>query len=267
MTRPSERWAFVIVFLLLVLFTAYQEYELPRTKFDWASAIWLLFSGLVLAGPGKTFLKIISRMFLDLGLTTNRLHELSSERSRIVAKAQGPQRDEYADTAALVENTLKFAESWLDGWVKGSHFELSVFVDKEKPLIFAYFDSNKDSNFRSANDRRKNPRYYRDAEYEVIKLLDTPTSVPYIVPDTTNSPYVFVTKNQKKQIGSTIILYADVSVPCVLVVTSDKKKAFRDKDKEMILFLKYVAETVYYDIRQNNFSSRIRALRPELFTR
>jgi hypothetical protein len=265
MMRASERWLFVIVFLLLVLFAAYQEYIFTRTQFDLISAIWLAVSGLVLVGPGKIFLKIISKMFLDLGLTTTRLHDFSSERSRIVAEAQGPERDEYRDTVTLVTNTLKFAESWLNGWVKGSHFELSVFVDKELPLLFAYFDSNKDAISRSSNDRRRKPTYYRDEEYEVVKLLDAPTSTPYIVPNTAKSHYVFASQNQKPQIGSTILLYADVSMPCVLVLTSNKKRAFGRNDRELILFVRFIAETVYYDMRHKNFMSRIRTLRPELF--
>ena len=170
MLRPAERWLFVIVFLSLVLFTAYQDYTFSRMGFGWPSFIWLVFSGIVLAGPGKVFLKIISKTFLERGLTNARLHDFSSERSRIIAESQGPNRDEYRDSNALVTNTLKFAETWLKGWVKGSHFELCVFIDRKLPLLFAYFDSNKDTVSRSSQNRIANPRYYRDEEYEVVKL-------------------------------------------------------------------------------------------------
>jgi len=266
MVRPGERWLFVIVFLSLVLFTTYQEHEFLRMGFASVNLIWPVISIVVLAGPGKVFLKIVSKMFLDVGLTTTRLHEFSSERSRIVSEAAGPNRDEFRDMTTLVTNTLKFAESWLKGWVKGSHFELCVFVDREMPLLFAYFDSNKDTISRSSENRKASPTYYRDEDYEVVKLLDDPSSIPRIVPNTTRSTYVFVSRNQESQIGSTILLYLDVSVPCVLVLTSDKKNAFDKKNKEVILFVKYIAETVYYDLRQRDFVNRIRKLRPELFT-
>jgi hypothetical protein len=169
-------------------------------------------------------------------------------------------------TAELVTNTLRYAESWLNGWAKGSHFELSVFIDQEMPLVFAYFDSNKDTTSRGWEFRTKNPRYYRDAQYEVVKVFDIRSSVPHIVPDTTKSPYIFVSSNQKSQIGSTILLYADVNVPCVLVITSDKKKAFKKEgDKELILFVQYVAETVLYDVRKSDMVRKVRELKPELF--
>ncbi len=245
--------------------TTYQEHEFLRMGFASFSLIWPAFSVIVLAGPGKVFLKIVSRVFMDLGLTTTRLHEFSSERSRIASEEAGPNRDEFRDMAALVTNTLKFAESWLTGWVKGSHFELSVFIDREMPLLFAYFDSNKDAVSRSSQNRKANPNYYRDEDYEVIRLLDGPTSIPHIVPNTAKSPYVFISRNQESQIGSTILLYADVSVPCVLVLTSDKKKAFDKNNKELMLFIKFIAETVYYDLRQKDFINRIRRLKPELF--
>jgi hypothetical protein len=265
MVRPGERWLFVIVFLSLVLFTTYQEHEFLRMGLTSVSLIWPAFSVIVLTVPGKVFLTIVSKLFLDLGLTTTRLHEFSSERSRIASEGAGPNTDEFRDMAALVTNTLKFAESWLHGWIKGSHFELCVFVDREMPLLFAYFDSNKDTISRSSQNRNASPTYYRDEDYEVIKLLDAPSSVPHIVPNTTKSTYVFTSRNQESQIGSTILLYADVSVPCVLVLTSDKKKAFDKKNKEVILFVKYIAETVYYDLRQRDFVNRIRKLKPELF--
>jgi hypothetical protein len=42
--------------------------------------------------------------------------------------------------------------------------------------------------------------------------------------------------NQESQIGSTVLLYADVNVPCILVVTSDKRNAFKTKNGELISF-------------------------------
>jgi len=266
MLKPAERWLFLIAFLCLVSFEAYQGFILAQAKFDLWNSIWILAMGILLVGPGKIFLKIISKLLLDLGVTTTRLHEFSSERSRLMGEMQKSNTDEYVAKAGLVTNTLKFSESWLNGWVKGSHFELSVFVDSEMPLLFAYFDSRKDAISRSAKARKANPNYYRESEYEVTRCFENPSSSPYIVSDTKNSRYVFMSRNQKGQIGSTILLFANVDVPCVLVVTSDKKNAFSSKNKELILFVQFIAETVYSDIIQDDFVHRIRALRPELFT-
>src|SRR5437879_1011777 len=126
MMTQGERWVFIIVFIALVLLAGYGEYQFKSAKFDFWGFAWLVFSAVVLAGPSRVFLKIISKMFLDLGLTTKRLQEFSSERNRILAKMQTLHRDEYADTAELVTNTLKYGEAWLNGWAKGLHFELSV---------------------------------------------------------------------------------------------------------------------------------------------
>jgi hypothetical protein len=265
MMTSGERRLFTIVFLVLVLLAAYEEYLFARSKFDvWAFA-WLVISAILLAGPTQIFHKIVQKMFLNVGLTTQRLHELSSERNRILAKTQGPRRDEYADTAELVTTTLKYAEAWLNGWAKGTHFELSVFIDQEFPVVFAYFDSNRDTTSRGWEDRRKNPKYYREADYEVVRVFDNRSSVPHIVSDTKKSRYAFISRNQESQIRSTILLYADVNVQCILVITSNKIKAFRDKDRELMLFIQYIAETVLYDIRQSDIVGKVRTLKPELF--
>jgi hypothetical protein len=122
----------------------------------------------------------------------------------------------------------------------------------EVTLIGRFWVTTEDAVSRSSQNRKANPNYYRDEDYEVIRLLDGPTSIPHIVPNTAKSPYVFISRNQESQIGSTILLYADVSVPCVLVLTSDKKKAFDKNNKELMLFIKFIAETVYYDLRQKD---------------
>src|SRR5256886_10947928 len=77
--------------------------------------------------PGKVFLKIISKMFVDLGLTTTRLHEFSSERSRIVSEAAGPHRDEFTDTATQIGKAA--------GWGKGEILGGAVSFKKKKKKI------------------------------------------------------------------------------------------------------------------------------------
>jgi hypothetical protein len=267
--KTSERWILFAIFCVIVLGAAYQEYALSLQGFSIVNTVWVLVIGVVLggalAGSSKLFLKIISKNFLNLGITPSRLHKFSSARSRIVADAAHSGEDEYLTRARLVTNTLRYSEDWLRGWVPGSHFELSVFVDREMPLLFAYFDSNQDETSRSMKDRERNPRFYIENRYEVTRLLQAPTSQLHILKDTTKTGYAFTSNHQRDQLRSTILMCPDVAAPCALVITSNKKNAFREKDEEVISLIQYIAETVYSDLVERDFLAQIRSFRPDLF--
>jgi hypothetical protein len=265
MIKMAERRILFAIFCVIVLAGAYLEYELSRQGFSLINAIWVLAVGGVLAGSSKLFLKIISKAFLNLGLTPSRLQKFSAERARIATDAGHSGEDEYQIRGRLIQNTLKFSEECLKGWVSGSHFELCVFVDQEMPLLFAYFDSNQTVASRSMKERERNPRFYIENRYEVTRLLQAPTSQPHILKDTTRTPYAFTSNFQREQLRSTILMCPDVKSPCALVVTSNQKGAFRENDTEVVSFIRYVAETVYFDLIENDFLSRIRNLRPNLF--
>jgi hypothetical protein len=268
LTRTERRILFLI-FCGVVIGAAYAEYKLSLQGFSIANVVWTIVAGLVLggvlAGSAKLFLRIISKNFLDLGVTPSRLHEYSSERARLITEAQRLGTDEYPIREELVRNTLKFSEAWLKGWVPGTHFEFCVFVDREMPLIFAYFDSGKDSVSRSMKERQNNPKYYIERGYEVVKLLQSPNSQVRILKDTTKTDYAFTSNSQREQLKSTILMCPNVEVPLALVLSSNEKDAFRGNDTDVILFFKYVAESVYGDLVEGNFLNRIRNLKPELF--
>jgi hypothetical protein len=114
-------------------------------------------------------------------------------------------------------------------------------------------------------ERQRNPKYYIESGYEVIKLLPSPNSQVRILKDTTKADYAFTSNSQRKQLKSTILMCPDVHAPCALVLSSNEKDAFRENDTDVILFFKYVAETVYCDLVEGNFLNRLRTLRPELF--
>jgi hypothetical protein len=57
----------------------------------------------------------------------------------------------------------------------------------------------------------------------------------------------------------------NVEAPLALVLSSNESDAFRVNDTDVILFFKYVAESVYCDLFEGNFLSRLRDLKPELF--
>jgi len=265
----TERRILFLIFCGIVIGGAYAEYKLSLQGFSIANVLWTIVVGIVLggvlAGSAKVFLKIISKNFLDLGVTPSRLHEFSSERARLIADAQRPGRDEFLIREQLVRNTLRFAEAWLKGWVPGTHFEFCVFIDREMPLLFAYYDSGKDSVSRSMKERQRNPKYYIESAYEVTKLLQSPNSQVRILKDTTKADYAFTSNSQRKQLRSTILICPDVEAPCALVLSSNKKNAFRENDMDVILFFKYVAETVYCDLVEGDFLNRVRILKPELF--
>jgi hypothetical protein len=210
-----------------------------------------------------------SRTFLQSSvMPPHRLHRFASERCSIIENAIRSDQDPYLTRQNLVTNTLKFSEESLRGWVPGSHFELCVFVDQEEPLLFAYFDSNHDTTARSMRDREANPRFYIEKQYEVTKLLQAPTSHPRVLKDThdTKAKYVFTSDNQRKQLRSCVLICLDVARPCALVVSSNETNAFPETDPEVMSFIRYIGESVRYDLIEGDFLRRIRDFKPSLFS-
>jgi hypothetical protein len=267
-----QRW---IVFLLFCGFTLafactelYVIYSIVEKGFSGAKVVSGFLAGGLLVGCGRLFIVLIQRNFLARNiLSTDRLHRFSAERCTIIENAHRSQEDVYLTRRELVTNTLRFLEECLNGWVLGSHFELCVFVDPELPLLFAYFDSNHKTSSRSMNEREHNPRYYVEKNYEVTKLLQAPTSHPRVIKDTrlAKAKYNFTSSQQREQVVSSILICLDLTAPCALVVSSNKKNAFPEGDSEIWQFVRYVGELVRYDLIEGNLVRQIRKLRPKLF--
>jgi len=49
------------------------------------------------------------------------------------------------------------------------------------------------------------------------------------------------------------------------VISSNEKCAFRNKDSEVVAFIRFVGELVHYDLSEGHFARNIRQLRPDLF--
>jgi len=49
------------------------------------------------------------------------------------------------------------------------------------------------------------------------------------------------------------------------VFSSNKKNAFLENEPELISFIRYICETVRYDLMEGDFLNQIRGLRPNLF--
>jgi hypothetical protein len=146
-------------------------------------------------------------------------------------------------------------------------------VDPEEPLLFAYFDSNHSTTARNMRERERNPRFYIQKEYEVTRLLQAPTSHPRIINDTYDARmnYVFTSENQRKQIRSSILICLDLAKPFALVVSSNEPNAFPETDPEImsdpvISFIRYIGESVRYDLIEEGFVHRIRDFKPSLFS-
>jgi len=273
MLNTVQRW---IVFSLFCIFATvcvavevYLVYSLVQKEFSNIKVISVFLNTTVLLWIGRKFGEMTSRTFLQPSvMPPNRLHRLGSERCSIIENAIRSDQDPYLTRQNLVTCTLKFSEESLRGWVPGSHFELCVFVDQEQPLLFAYFDSNHDTTARSMREREQNPRFYIEKGYEVTRLLQAPTSHPRVLKDTrdTKTKYVFTSDNQRKQLRSSILICLDVARPCALVVSSNEADAFPETDPEVISFIKYIGESVRYDLIEGDFLRRIREFKPSLFS-
>jgi len=153
-----------------------------------------------------------------------------------------------------------------------SPLNLNYYIERIRDVgfdsLFAYFDSNHDSTARSMKAREHNPRFYVETGYEVTRLLRKPTSQPRVLKDTTDAKanYVFTSNEQRKQLKSSILVCLDVSTPCALVLSSNKKNAFSESESEVTSFIRYVGETVRFDLIEGGFIHQIRRLKPHLFS-
>ncbi len=272
MLTTAQRWIIFVIFCLIVLTCVTVEaclvYSVVEKGFTNTKLVSAFLAGGLLVGCRRPFMLMISRNFLKSNvLSSARLQKLSSERCTIIENARRSNEEVYLTRGNLIRNTLKFCEESLKGWVPGSHFELCVFVDQDQPLLFAYYDSNHDTNARSMKERERNPRFYVEKGYEVIRLLQTPTSQALVLKNTLDEKanYVFTSSQQRKQIKSSVLICLDLNTPCALVVSSNKTNAFSESESEVMLFIRYIGELVRYDLIEEDFIRQIRGFKPSLF--
>jgi len=271
MLNLAQRWIIFTLFCAITLGCGCLEFYIIKTAvdngLDWGKGFGALFGTGILAGCGVIFQQLVRANFLKGDrVKTSRLHLLATERTSIVRQKSQVNSDEFGTRRDLITNTLKFAEETLRGWIPGSHFELCVFVDAEMPLLLSYYDSNHQTHARSMTARQSSPRYYVEKGYEVTKLLANPSSRPKVIPDTEAAAgYVFASDSQRQQLRSTMLMVLDMEQPCALVVSSNSANAFDENNEQLMSFLKFVGETVRYDLHFGEFIGHIRGLKPELF--
>jgi hypothetical protein len=120
----------------------------------------------------------------------------------------------------------------LNGWIPGSHFEASIFVDADQPLLFAYFRLNDDTAARTMAERAKDPKFYIKKSLRKSPscwLSQRHNSYVEKYGASEGSVQSFATDQQRKQIKSTMLLCFDVIQPSALVLTSNRKNAFSEK--------------------------------------
>lgn len=273
MLKPSERPTVFVIFcgitIACVIVDIFLIHAMVAQGFTAGKVVIGVLNLTVTGAVGGIFVKVATKALLEPDdiISFNKLHRFASDRCQILEQDELAKIDDYAIRQRLVTETLRFAEESLRGWLRGSHFELCIFVDREQPLLFAYFDSNHDRQARSMKYREQNPYWYVENKYEVLKVLAKPTSYPLIIQDTENerAHYSFTSTHQQRQVKSTILWCIDVGTPCAIVVTSNAKDAFRETDPEVTSFVKFVGNLVRFDLFENRFLHCIHELRPDLF--
>lgn len=264
------------VFVLFCVFTTacvgievFLCYSMIADGFTAGKAVTGVLNLTIMYAAGKAFLKVVFKTFLepDDVISFSKLHRFASDRYRILDEDGRSGLDDYATRQHLVTEVLRFAEESLREWLPGSHFELCIFVDRDQPLLFAYFDSNHESTARSMRHREQNSYWYLENKYEVTKLLREPSSHPKIIQNTEDkkSHYFFTSAQQRKQLKSTMLWCIDLNTPCAIVVSSNAKNAFRESDPEVVSFIKFIGNMARFDLFERGFLHRIHNLKPDLF--
>jgi hypothetical protein len=269
MERTTVFVMFCCFTIVCLIIEVYLCYSMISNGFTAGKAVTGLVDGSIMVACGKLFVRVVSKAFLqpDDIISFSKLHRFASDRCRIVDQDAQADLDDFATRQHLLTEILSFAEESLRGWLPGSHFELCIFVDRDQPLLLAYFDSNRASTARSMQYREENPYWYVEKNYEVLKVLGDPSSHPRIIQNTgrKESKYSFVSTQQRKQLKSTMLWCIDVAAPCAIVVSSNATNAFRESDPEVTSFIKFVGNLALSDLLDRRFIHRIRQLRPDLF--
>lgn len=136
---------------------------------------------------------------------------------------------------ALILPALRLAEEVLQEHCGKEHYEISVWTTPARPEIIAYYDSARQERARTYAERQRNPLFYRQQGYEVIRLLDHPDTKPIVMTRLSALKYRYQGPKQAKNIKSTILYCFDQARPAAIVVTSADPKAFVGKCKEVAI--------------------------------
>ena len=270
MLKSIERSTAFVLFCIIttacVGFEVFLCYSTIAAGFTFGKAAIGVLNLAVLYATWKAFLAVASREQED-GISFSKLDRFSSDRYRLLEKDIHAGLDDYATRQYILTEILRFAEEFLHEWLPGSHFELSIFIDRDQPLLFAYFDSNHESIAGSMPNRELNAHWYLENKYEVTKLFSEPSAHPRIIHNTEDKKisYFFSSDQRRKQLKSTMLWCIDLDAPCAIVVSSNARNAFQDADPEVMAFIKFIGNMARFYLHERGFLYRIYELRPDLF--
>lgn len=127
-------------------------------------------------------------------------------------------------------------------------FEVSIFTNAQAPYIYAYYDTNGNNSSSSYPLWQENHQYYIEKKYAVIELLKCPSTEIHIISATKEEDYNFVTEEQRTHILSQVMYCFHMENPYALVITCNKKNAFKKKDKKLKKFVQDIGRILDSDI-------------------
>jgi hypothetical protein len=264
--RSTAFFLFCIVTTACAGLEVFLCYSMIAVGFTTCKAVIGVLNLAVMFATWKGFLRVVSRE-PENDISFRKLRHLSADRYSQSEKDISAGLDDYTTRQYIVTEILKFAEEFLHGWLPGTHFELSIFVDRDQPLLFAYFDSNHESTVGSMQHRERNSYWYLENKYEVTKLFNKPTSHPKIIQNTEDKKnrYFFSSDERRNQLRSTMLWCIDLNVHCAIVVSSNVRDAFQEADPEVVSFIQFIGNMARFYLFERGFLYRIRELRPDLF--
>lgn len=202
-------------------------YHIATTgNLDSSKSVIALINGAVTFGALKLILQYWQQNFISTPIFDSEdLRTCFAGRLRIVLPSVSPINPIVpVINRQLISQYLILLESLLKKKLGNFHYELSIFCGKEEPEIVAYYDSSGNLVPRSQAKREENPRYYIESKYEVVELLNAPSSRSIIIDNVKKDEdkYSFTSPTQKKTINSTLLHCVESQWPAVLVLTCDK---------------------------------------------
>lgn len=246
--------AVVVVALAFVGLEIYYAIELvdnPTLLKGGVSAL-----GLLAIGSAFQLLKRAwEKEFLSVpDLTGRDIQKCFSRRHMMLEEKTSSEGDICDLSAKLITVYLELLEQLLSRKIGAQEFAISIFCDAENPKIVAYYDSNSRRVPRSKPHRDENPKYYVEKGYEVVKLLNNPSTGFIVKTDLMkdSQSYNFVTGQQRRQIRSTILYAISPVWPAAIVVTCNKAGAFSQNDQTLKDLIRGLGSAILLDLDTNS---------------
>ncbi len=177
------------------------------------------------------------------------ISEVLLERLRAIRSASRTVVGDGPTPESIIQPILRLAVSVLKEQLGGRHYEISIWTTPSEPKILAYYDSLNNARPKTDRQRNANPQFYRENNYEVIRLLDHPDNEMVIKTRLSNSGYIYTDADQKDRIKSTVLYCFDVTRPAAIVLTSDAPDTFQGSRENIATeMVKYLSLAILGDL-------------------